>query len=69
MSEPILPEGWTVGRVILTIIVIAACIAILMVVLTVFAIPIPWWVNSIFWIVVVAVVAAFAVKLIMRLLS
>lgn len=49
------------------IIIIAACVGILYVALTVFKVQIPYWVVQIFWIVVVAAVALIAINFIASL--
>jgi len=62
MAE-ILP-GWPIGRIVIAVIVIAAVLAILYVVLPALGIVIPAVFETIFWIVLLAVVAIVAVKII-----
>jgi len=54
--------GYSLAQIIVFVIVIAAIIAIAMVAIRVMGIAIPYWVIQIFWIVVIAVVAIFAIK-------
>ena len=54
--------GWGFPQLIIAIIVIGACIGIMYVALRQFGVAIPAWVVQIFWIVLVAVVAIFAIK-------
>jgi hypothetical protein len=55
--------GWGLVDIIIAIIIIAAAIGIMYVALRVFGVAIPPWVVQIFWIVVVAFVAIFAIRL------
>lgn len=55
--------GWSIANLIVALIVIAAAIGILFVVLRVAGIAIPAWAVQIFWIVLVAFVAIFAIRL------
>jgi hypothetical protein len=57
--------GWTFGQVIIAIIVIAACVGILLVACNQFGIQIPGFVIQIFWIVLCAGIAIFAIRLIL----
>lgn len=66
-DEPIPGGPWTFGKVIIAIIISAACVGILYVALGVFGVAIPAWVVTIFWIVVVAMVAIIAVKFLLKL--
>lgn len=59
--------GWTIGEVLIAIVILAACIGIVYVALRQFGIAIPGWVVQIFWIVVVAVVAVVAIKFLLSL--
>ncbi len=56
--------AWGIVDVLKLIVVIAACIGIVYVALRVFGVTIPPWVVQIFWIVVAAFVAIFAINLI-----
>jgi hypothetical protein len=60
-------SGWSLMQIIITIIVIAACIGIMFVALRQFGVQIPPFVVTIFWIVVAAFVAIFAIRLIMSM--
>lgn len=55
--------NWSFRNILIAIIICAACIGIMLVALNVFGIPIPPWAVTMFWIVVVATVAIFAIKL------
>jgi len=54
-------------QVIIGIIVVAACLAVLYVVMGVMGVAIPAWVTTIFWIVVAAFVAIFVINLLMSM--
>ncbi len=56
---------WTFGHLLVAIIVLAACIAIVCIALRQFPASIPAWVVQIFWVVVVAFVAIFAIRLLL----
>lgn len=59
--------SWGIGEFIILIVVIAAIVAIMYVALARFGIAIPSWVIQIFWIVVVAAVAIFAIRFVLTL--
>lgn len=61
-SQHIVTGDWSFSGIVIGIIIIAAIIGILYVALKVFGVQIPQWAMQIFWIVVVAVVAIFAIK-------
>jgi hypothetical protein len=62
------PVGaWGIGEWIIAIIVIAACVGVMYVALNYFGVQIPPWAIRIFWIVVVACVAVFAVRLMLSM--
>ena len=56
---------WGIGDIAIAIVMIAAIVALVYVALRQFGVAIPQWVIQIFWIVIIALVAIFAVKLIM----
>jgi hypothetical protein len=58
---------WSIGDLLIAVIIIAACIGIVYVALRVFGVSIPAWAVQIFWIVVVACVAIFAIRLVLSL--
>lgn len=60
--------GLGIVQILIIIIVIAACIGILWVALRQFGVSIPPFVVQIFWIVVCAVIAILAIKVILGLL-
>lgn len=59
--------GWSFGRIVIAIIIIAAVIAIMYVALNQLGIVIPAFVITLFWIIFVAVLAIGAVKLILSM--
>ena len=61
------PGAWSFGQVLIAIVVIAACIALVFVACRQFGITIPGWLIQVFWIVAVAVVVIFAIKLLLGL--
>ncbi len=60
-------SSWGVVEILKLVIIVAACIAIVVVALSVFKITIPEWAKQIFWIVVVAVVALIAINIVASL--
>ncbi len=59
--------GWSIGEIVIAIVVIAAVVAVCYVALNQFGVAIPPWVIRIFWICVVAVVAIFAIRFLLSL--
>jgi hypothetical protein len=59
--------AWSLGEILIAIVVIAACIGIVFVALRVFGITIPGWFVQICWIVAAAVVAILAIRFVMSL--
>lgn len=62
-----LASGMSIGNLLIWIVVIAACIAIVGVALHQFNVQIPPWVIHIGWILLVAVVAVFALRFVLTL--
>lgn len=60
-------KSWSFMQWVITVIVVAASIAILVVVLNVLGFSIPAWAMTIFWILVVAFVAVVAVRFLISL--
>jgi hypothetical protein len=60
-------RAWSLGDLLVAVVVIAACVALVYVALRQFGIVIPQWVVSVFWIVVVAFVVIMAIRLVMSL--
>ncbi len=58
---------WGLGDILIAIVVIAACIALVYIALRQFGITIPEWVKQVFWVVVVAIVVIFAIRLVLSL--
>ncbi len=63
----VLVPGWSLIEVVVAIIIIAAVIAVMYIALRQFGVGIPPWVIQIFWVVVVAFVAIFAIRLLMSM--
>ncbi len=59
--------SWSVANIAIAIVIIAALVALVLVALRQFGIAIPAWVQQIFWILIVAFVVIFAIKLLMRM--
>jgi hypothetical protein len=59
--------GWTLGSILIAIIVLAACVGIVFVAVHAFGLNIPPWVIQIFWICVVAFVAIIAIRFVLSL--
>ena len=59
--------GWSLGEVLIAIVIIAAIVAVVYVALKGFGIPVPPWAIQILWIVLLAVLAVFAIKLILSM--
>lgn len=55
--------GWGLVEIIIAIIIIGAAIGIMYIALQKFGVAIPAWAVQIFWIVIVAFVAIFAIRL------
>ena len=60
-------QSWGIVEILKLIVIVAACIAIVVVALKVFQIEIPGWAKQIFWIVVVAIVALVAINIVASL--
>lgn len=60
--------GYSIVHILVLVVVIAAVVALMYVALRQFGIQIPDWVRQVFWIVVVAVVVIFAIKIVVGLL-
>ena len=65
MFALIIPGG--IGGLLITIVIIAACAALMYVALRQFGIAIPNWVQQVFWIVIVAVVVIAAIRFVLTL--
>ncbi len=60
-------QSWGLVEILIAVVIIAACVGIVYVALRVFGVTIPPWVVQIFWIVVVAIVAIFAIRFVASL--
>ena len=57
--------GMSIGQIAITVVLIAAVVALVFVALRQFGIAIPGWVQHVFWILVCAFVVIFAIRLLM----
>lgn len=60
--------GWSILSLLILIVVVAAGITVVVIALRRFEVKIPDWVVQIFWVLVVAVVAVLALKLLWGLI-
>lgn len=61
------PGAWSIGDIVIAIVIIAAVVAVMYIALRQFGVAIPPWVIQIFWVVVVAVVAILAIRFLLSL--
>jgi uncharacterized protein (DUF983 family) len=61
------PGAWSFGEIAIAIVIIGAVVGVVYVALRQFGVAIPAWVVQIFWIVVVAIVAILAIRLLLSL--
>lgn len=59
--------GVGIGQLLIYVVIIAACVALVYVALRQFNVTIPPWVIQVFWIVVVAFVVIFAIRLVLSM--
>ena len=59
------PNTWTLSELAISIVIIAAVVALVWVALKQFEIKVPDWVQQVFWIIVVAFVIILAIRLVM----
>jgi|GEM_PF-6483284 hypothetical protein len=59
--------GYSIVQLLIIVIIIAACIGIMFVALRQFGVTIPPFIITIFWIVVCAFVAIFAIRFVMSM--
>jgi len=57
-------RGWSIGSILIAVVAIAAGVALMYVALNYFGVPIPDWVQKVFWIVIVAVVVIGAIRIV-----
>ncbi len=67
MFGQVIVRTWGIGELLIFVIVIAACIGIAAIAVKASGINIPAWVIQIFWIVLVVVVAIFAIRFLLSL--
>jgi hypothetical protein len=63
MLAVLFPVSWSIADLAIAIVLIAAIVALVYVALRQFGVSIPQWVQSVFWIIVVAFVVIFAIRL------
>lgn len=59
--------GYTIGQMLIGVVIVAACVALVYVAMRQFGVAIPPWVVQVFWILVVAVVVIFAIRFVLTL--
>lgn len=59
--------AWSIGDIVIAIVIIAAIVAVMYIALRQFGVAIPPWVIQIFWICLVAVVAIVAIRFLLSL--
>lgn len=59
--------GYSLAHILILIVVLAACCALVWIALNQFGVSIPGWVMQVFWVVVVAFVVIFAIKLVLSM--
>ena len=59
------PMSWSIGQLLITVVAVAAAIALVWIALRQFKVDIPPWVIQVFWVVVVALVVIFAIRLVL----
>ncbi len=57
-------RSWGIAEIAIAIVIIAAIVALVYVALRQFGVGIPQWVQTVFWIIVVAFVIIFAIRLV-----
>lgn len=60
-------RAWSIGDIAIAVVVIAAIVALVYVALRQFGVSIPAWVIQILWIIAVAFVVIFAIRLVMSM--
>lgn len=59
--------GYSIGQILIAVVIIAACVALVYVALRQFGVSIPGWAIHVMWIVIVAVVVIFAIRFVLTL--
>lgn len=67
LLSQVMVASWSIAHIAIAIVCIAAIVALVYVALNQFGISIPQWVQHVFWIIVVAFVIIFAIKLVMQM--
>jgi hypothetical protein len=67
LSDIMVVRTWGFGELLIAIVIVAACIGIVIVAVRACGLAIPQWVVQIFWIVLIAVVAIAALRLVLSL--
>lgn len=63
----VLLRGWSLGEIAIAIVVIAAVVALVVIALRQFQIPIPAWVVQVGWVLAVAFVIILGIRLLMSM--
>jgi hypothetical protein len=64
LADLLVVRSWSITELCIVIVMIAAVIALMFVALNKFGVAIPDWVKQCFWIVVVAFMVIFAIRLV-----
>lgn len=59
--------GWSIGELAIALVIVAAVVALVYIAFRQFGITIPAWVVQVFWVIVVAFVVIFAIRLVMSM--
>jgi hypothetical protein len=59
--------GYSIGQIAIAVVIVAAVVALVYIALRQFGIAIPDWVVQVFWVLIVAFVIIFAIKLVLSM--
>jgi hypothetical protein len=59
--------GYSIGQIAIAVVIVAAVVALVYIALRQFGIAIPEWVVQVFWVLIVAFVIIFAIKLVLSM--
>jgi hypothetical protein len=59
--------GYSIGQIAIAVVIVAAVVALVYIALRQFGIQIPDWVVQVFWVLIVAFVIIFAIKLVLSM--
>lgn len=57
-------NGYSISQLLIAVVIVAACVALVTIALRKFGIAIPDWVVQVFWVVIVAFVVIFGIRLV-----